>query len=198
MPLSGGRGDQRSAGMVALPGTSSASVERFTDRIRVTPTASSTAGPRGCVAGEPEQQGGELSVPAASVRGMSPDALLRAFWAAMQANDWQQAADHLAPGCLVDWPCSGERIVGRHDFVAVQERYPSNTGRWNFDVHRLVADERTVVSEVTASDGEQSARAVIFSEVEGEHVVRQVEYWPSPYDPLPGRADLTRATDRIP
>lgn len=52
--------------------------------------------------------------------------------------------------------------------------------------------------EVTLTGGKQSARAVIFSEVVGEHIVRQVEYWPSPYDPLPGRADLTRPTDRIP
>lgn len=116
----------------------------------------------------------------------------------MQANDWERAATYLAPECVVDWPCSGERIVGRRDYAAVQARYPTGTGRWSFELHRLVADESTVVSEVTASDGEQSARAVVFSEVQGEHVVRQVEYWPSAYDPLPGREDLTRPGERIP
>lgn len=129
---------------------------------------------------------------------MSPPEVVTAFWAAMQPNDWPQAANCLAPQCVIDWPCSGERIVGRRDFVSVQERYPTTTGHWSFDVHRLVADEATVVSEVTASDGEQSARAVVFSEVVGEQIVRQVEYWPGPYDPLPGRDDLTSPTDRIP
>jgi limonene-1,2-epoxide hydrolase len=124
--------------------------------------------------------------------------VISAFWAAMQANDWDMAAGYLAPGCVVDWPCSGERIVGRSDYAAVQARYPTGTGRWEFDVHRLVADGDMVVSEVTVTDGEQSARVVAFSDLEGEHVVHQVEYWPIAYDPLPGREDLTRPTERIP
>jgi limonene-1,2-epoxide hydrolase len=103
----------------------------------------------------------------------------------MQANDWEQAAGFLALECVIDWPCSGERIVGRTDFAAVQARYPTGTGRWSFDVHRLVADGDTVVSEVTVTDGEQSARVVAFSDIDGEHVVHQVEYWPTAYDPFP-------------
>lgn len=116
----------------------------------------------------------------------------------MQANDWQRAASYLAPECVIDWPCSGERIVGRSDFAAVQARYPTNTGRWSFEIHRLLADGDAVVSEVTVTDGEQSARVVVFSDVEGEHVAYQVEYWPTAYDPQPGRQDLTRLTKRVP
>jgi limonene-1,2-epoxide hydrolase len=124
--------------------------------------------------------------------------LLSAFWAAMQANDWGKAATYLAPECVIDWPCSGERIVGRSDFANIQARYPTNTGRWSFDVHRLVADGDVVVSEVTVTDGEQSARVVAFSELEGGHIARQIEYWPVSYDPLSGRDDLTRPIDRVP
>lgn len=54
--------------------------------------------------------------------------LMGEFWAAMQANDWDRAATFLTPDCVIDWPCSGERIVGRADFAAVQARYPSKTG----------------------------------------------------------------------
>jgi hypothetical protein len=116
----------------------------------------------------------------------------------MQTNDWEKAAGYLAPECVIDWPCSAERIVGRTDFAALQARYPTRTGRWSFDVRRLVADGKTVVSEVPVTDGEQSARVVAFSDIEGEHVTHQVEYWPTAYDPLPGREDLTRPTERIP
>lgn len=116
----------------------------------------------------------------------------------MQSNDWEAAAGHLAPECVIDWPCSGERIVGRGDFAAMQARYTTSTGWWRFDVHRLVADRDTVVSEVTVTDGEQSARVIVFSDVEGDQVVRQVEYWPTAYDPLPGRADLTHPIGRVP
>jgi hypothetical protein len=116
----------------------------------------------------------------------------------MQANDWHRAASYLAPGCVIDWPCSGERIVGRNDFATVQARYPSSTGRWSFEIHRLVDGGDTVVSEVTVTDGEQSARVVAFSEIDGDHIAHQVEYWPTAYDPPPGREDLTRPTERIP
>ncbi|MGH3411244.1 MAG: hypothetical protein ACRDRJ_53405 [Streptosporangiaceae bacterium] len=51
---------------------------------------------------------------------------------------------------------------------------------------------------MTATDGEQSARVVVFSEFEGEHIARQVEYWPTSYDPPPGREHLTRPSERIP
>ena len=96
----------------------------------------------------------------------------------MQANDWHKAATYLAPACVIDWRRSGERIVGRSDFANIQARYPTNTGRWSFDVHRLVAEGDVVVSEVTVTDGEQSARVVAFSELEGGHIARQIEYWP--------------------
>jgi limonene-1,2-epoxide hydrolase len=129
---------------------------------------------------------------------MSSRELVSAFWDAMQANDWHRAATFLAPDCVIDWPCSGERIVGRTDFAAVQARYPTNTGRWSFDVHRLVADADVVASEVTVTDGQQSARVVAFSELAHGQIVRQTEYWPVSYDPLPGREDLTRQIDRGP
>ena len=129
---------------------------------------------------------------------MSSRDLVSAFWAAMQTNDWHKAATYLAPECVIDWPCSGERIVGRSDFASIQARYPTNTGRWSFDVHRLVADGDVVVSEVTVTDGQQSARVVVFSELPGGRIARHIEYWPASYDPVPGREDLTRPIDRVP
>jgi hypothetical protein len=65
-------------------------------------------------------------------------------------------------------------------------------------VHRLVADAQTVVTEATVSDGEQSARVIAFSELVGDLIVRQVEYWPAPYEPRPDRAGLAIPTARIP
>ena len=124
--------------------------------------------------------------------------IVEAFWTAMQDNDWERAAGYLAEDCAVDWPCSGERIVGRGDFAAVQAGYPTNTGRWSFDVHRIVAEDDVVVSEVTATDGEQAARVVAFSILEGGRIVHQIEYWPMPYEPPDGRDHLTQPIPPIP
>jgi len=129
---------------------------------------------------------------------MSSRAIVESFWAAMQDNDWSRAAGHLTEDCWIDWPCSGERIVGRDDFVALQARYPTNSGRWNFDVHRIVVEDNVTVSEVTVDDGEQAARVVAFSILEGSHIAHQIEYWPMPYEPRLGREDLTQPIPTIP
>jgi limonene-1,2-epoxide hydrolase len=129
---------------------------------------------------------------------MRSRAVVESFWAAMQDNDWERAAGHFTEGCAIDWPCSGERIVGRADFAALQARYPTQTGRWSFDVHRIVAEGDVVVSEVTTTDGEQAARVVAFSILDGDRIGYQVEYWPMPYEPRPGRDDLTQPIAAIP
>ncbi len=116
----------------------------------------------------------------------------------MQENDWHRAAGHFTEDCEIDWPCSGERIVGRENFAAIQARYPTNTGRWSFDVHRIVAEEDIVVSEVTVTDGEQAARVVAFSIFDGSQIARQIEYWLMAYDPQPGREGLTQPIARVP
>lgn len=116
----------------------------------------------------------------------------------MQDNDWERATDYLRPDCAIDWPCSGEQIVGRTDFAAVQATYPSSTGSWRFQIHRIVDGADTVVSEVTVTDGQQSARVVTFSEIAGDQIVHQVEYWPAFYEPPAGREQYTRPGERIP
>jgi limonene-1,2-epoxide hydrolase len=116
------------------------------------------------------------------------------FWAAMRANDWDAAAAHFADGFVVDWPCSGERITSRRSYAEIQRRYPA-AGRWSFEIHSLVADADRAVTELTASDGEQEARAIFIAEVAGDRIARQVEYWPMAYEPPAWRAELA---ERIP
>jgi limonene-1,2-epoxide hydrolase len=128
---------------------------------------------------------------------MAARAVVESFWEAMRANDWQAAAAHFAPDAVIEWPCSGERIKGPAAWAEIQARYPA-AGRWTFDVHRLVGDGDSAVSEVTVSDGERPARVVAFSEVEGEAIVRQIEYWPEAYEPAEWRADLVERIQPVP
>ena len=127
---------------------------------------------------------------------MTTGEIVESFWAAMTANDWERAAAHLADGAVVDWPCSGERIA-RRNFAEIQARYPA-AGKWRFDLHRLVVDGEVAVTELTVTDGEQSARAIVFSEVAGDRIIRQVEYWPEAYEPPAWRADLVEPIEPVP
>ena len=71
--------------------------------------------------------------------------------------------------------------------MAVNTHYLTN-GRWNFSMHRLLAEGNDVVTEVTVSDAEQTGRAITFSTVQDGRIVQQTEYWPDPFEPAAWRA----------
>lgn len=106
---------------------------------------------------------------------------VRAFWSAMQTNDFRAAGTFLADEFVLEWPQSGERIRGRDNFALVNEYYPA-VGRWEFTVHRIVAENDTVVTDVTVTDGVTNGRALTFSTVHDGKIVHQVEYWPDSYE----------------
>jgi ketosteroid isomerase-like protein len=109
------------------------------------------------------------------------------FWTLMQTNDWDAAAALFDEGYVLDWPQSGERIVGRANFVAVNAHYPA-AGRWQFTLERLVVEGELAVSDVVVTDGAATGRAITFSTVRDGRIVRQVEYWPDPFDAPAWRA----------
>ena len=109
------------------------------------------------------------------------------FWHTMQTNDFRAAAQCLHDDYVLDWPQSGERILGRENFIAINERYPA-AGRWQFTINRLVAEGDQVVSDVTVTDGQITGRAITFSTVRDGQIVRQIEYWPDPFEAPSWRA----------
>lgn len=107
--------------------------------------------------------------------------MVERFWEAMQTNDFRAAGELLHDDYVQEWPQSGERIHGRENFAAINENYPAH-GRWNFTVHKIVADDSEVVTDVSITDGTQTARAITFSEVRDGKIVRQTEFFPDPYE----------------
>jgi ketosteroid isomerase-like protein len=115
------------------------------------------------------------------MNGESARQVVQRFWAAMQTNDFKAAGDLLHDDFLLEWPQSGERIRGRENFVAVNENYPAQ-GRWQFTIHRILAEGEQAVSDVDVTDGVVSGRAITFSIVRDGRIVSQVEFWPEPYE----------------
>jgi ketosteroid isomerase-like protein len=112
------------------------------------------------------------------------------FWRLMGSNDFASAARVLAPDFVLEWPQSGERIRGAERFAAMNAEYPAH-GPWVFTVHRIVGRDSEAVSDVSVTDGVQTARAVSFFSVAGGRIVRVVEYWPEPFPPSANRGHLT-------
>lgn len=108
----------------------------------------------------------------------------------MATNEFRSVGQVLAPGFVMEWPQTNERIRGAENYARVNAEYPT-TGHWRFRINRLVASSTEVVTHVSLTDGTQSAEVVSFFTVDSGMISRLVEYWPEPYAPPPNRGHLT-------
>ncbi len=132
-----------------------------------------------------------------SDRTMSGNAIqiVESFWALMATNVFRSVGSLWADDFILDWPQSGERIRGRDNYAAMNEQYPTTTGRWMFIINKLVGDDDEAVSDVSVSDGAQNARAISFFTVREGKIVRMVEFWPEPFAALENRKHLVEKID---
>jgi ketosteroid isomerase-like protein len=106
---------------------------------------------------------------------MEPMQVVEALWARIQARDWAGVGELVDVDAVIDWPASGERIIGRDNYVAVNREYPEG---WSIRVLRIVADGSEVVSEVEVPHADLGVfRAASFWTVADGHVARGTEYW---------------------
>ena len=115
--------------------------------------------------------------------------IVEQFWALMGANDFAAVGVLLSDDYVLEWPQSNERIRGRNNFAAVNAEYPAS-GPWRFTIHRIVGSATEAVSDVSVTDGTQTARSVSFFTIRSGLIVRQVEFWPEPYPAPANRAHL--------
>jgi hypothetical protein len=120
---------------------------------------------------------------------IKPAETVREFWRLMASNDFASVAAVLAPGFVLEWPQSNERLRGAERFARMNAEYPAH-GRWVFTVHRIVGGAADAVSDVSVSDGVQSARALSFFDISAGKIERIVEFWPEPYAAPAARAHL--------
>ncbi|NRF25673.1 nuclear transport factor 2 family protein [Vibrio coralliilyticus] len=111
---------------------------------------------------------------------MNAKEIVNAFWQAMQSNDFYKASEWLSEDFECVWPQSSEKIVGRDNFAALNTNYPSH-GIWTFEIHSIVCEGEKVVTDVSITDGTQSARAITFHTVVNGLIAKQLEFWPDNY-----------------
>lgn len=115
--------------------------------------------------------------------------VVKVFWQLMQSNDFDAVSAILAPEFVLEWPQTQERIRGAKNFAQMNAEYPAH-GRWEFTLNHIVPGEAQVVTDVSVTDGVQSARAISFFSVTNGKITRIVEYWPEPYSAPVNRAHL--------
>ncbi|MFN9970437.1 MAG: nuclear transport factor 2 family protein, partial [Phycisphaerae bacterium] len=75
----------------------------------------------------------------------SAESVVREFWRLMATNEFRSVGQVLAPGFVMEWPQTNERIRGADNYARMNAEYPT-TGHWRFRINRLVASSTEVVT----------------------------------------------------
>jgi hypothetical protein len=119
-------------------------------------------------------------------------AALQRHWAASDADDF--AAEHqiYEEDAVLEYPQSGERIRGRAN---IQQSRMAQPNRKHFAVRRLLGGGALWISEIVMTYDDERVYAVSIMEFEGEKVVRETQYFGSPFEPGPSRAQWVERMD---
>ncbi|MFD5619132.1 nuclear transport factor 2 family protein [Streptomyces yangpuensis] len=116
---------------------------------------------------------------------MEPLRVVARLWELIEARDWDGVAGLIAEDAVIEWPVSGERIVGRANFIAVNSD-DGYSDEKPVRVLRILADGDDVVTEVEVPQDHVVYRAVSLWTVRDGEIVGAREYWTSPgQDPAP-------------
>ncbi|MDJ0382577.1 nuclear transport factor 2 family protein [Streptomyces sp. G-G2] len=119
---------------------------------------------------------------------MEPLNVVAELWERIGARDWDGVGELIARDAVIEWPVSGERIVGRDNFIAVNSdgAGDGDTDERSVEVLRILADGDFVVTEVEIPQEHVVYRAVSLWTVRSGEIVGAREYWTSPgQDPAP-------------
>lgn len=108
----------------------------------------------------------------------TPRAIVERLWQAFDRFDFDAAGALLHADFVCEWPQSGELIRGRANFVAINAHYP---GQWRITIQRIIASGDSVVTEISAQHGDQTAQAISFFTVREGKIIHLREFWPDPF-----------------
>lgn len=116
---------------------------------------------------------------------MEPLKVVAQLWERIEARDWDGVAALIAEDAVIEWPVSGERIVGRDNFIAVMSD-DDYTDESPVEVLRTLVDGDLAVTEVEIPQDHVVYRAVSLWTIRDGKITRAREYWTSPgQDPAP-------------
>ncbi|MFF3675094.1 nuclear transport factor 2 family protein [Streptomyces sp. NPDC002120] len=90
---------------------------------------------------------------------MEPLKVVAQLWERIEARDWDGVGGLIAEDAVIEWPVSGERIVGRANFIAVNSDDGYADER-SVELIRILADGDLVVTEVEIPQDHVVYRAV--------------------------------------
>jgi SnoaL-like domain len=116
-------------------------------------------------------------------------AALQRHWSVSPADDPQTALE-LAhqiyhDNVVVEWPQSGERILGRRNLRALREAYPAEV---SFEIRRIRGRGEVWVTEYVTTYNERPVHTVSIMEFREGKVARETSYFADQYEAPEWRA----------
>jgi hypothetical protein len=103
-----------------------------------------------------------------------------AVWRALEAGDWDAAADLLHEDFVQEWPQSGERIVGRDNAIAINQNFPGGLPTMRFR-RTLAGGELAVLEiELTYADGSRYLGVSVIELRDGK-IAKETDYFAQPF-----------------
>jgi len=108
-------------------------------------------------------------------------AALERHWTASAAGDQEGEHEIYREDAVVEYPQSGERIVGRDKVQAIRSHHPDRPS--GFAVRRMLGEgDRWVTEYVINYDG-RPVRTVSIMEFRDRKVARETQYFADPFEP---------------
>jgi hypothetical protein len=119
-------------------------------------------------------------------------AALQRHWAASDGDDFVAEHAIYADQAVLEYPQSGERIIGPRNIQASRMAQPS---RKRFNVRRILGGGGLWISELILTYDEHPVFVVSIMEFEGAKVVHETQYFGEPFEPGPSRAQWAERMD---
>jgi hypothetical protein len=109
--------------------------------------------------------------------------LMERYWAAAEANDAGTMHGLRDERFTVDFPQTGERLVGRDEVRVFEE---AHAGSGSFELTELVGDGNVWTARGVMRSAEGATYVISINELRNGRVVRSIDYFASGLPPMSG------------
>jgi hypothetical protein len=108
-------------------------------------------------------------------------------------GDFDTAVQAMADDSVVEWPQSGERIVGRQACLTVYKNYPG--GSPTYELRRIIGGPDIFTVEAIGDYGGDRVYLTSIVEFREGRIVKQTDYFASPFEAPNWRAQWVQRMD---
>ena len=119
-------------------------------------------------------------------------AALDQHWTASDANDFDTEHRIYHEDAVLEYPQSGERILGRGNIQITRSIQPNKK---RFSVQRIIGSGDLWITEFILSYDGKPSYTVSIMEFSGDKVARETQYFADPFEASPARAQYVERVD---